>query len=48
MDHEVKVVGHQAEAEEHDRMFGLCDGKQVEESAVAFLMMKTELPEFNE
>jgi len=34
LDHEVKVIGHQAEAEEHHRMFGLSGGKQVEEGAV--------------
>jgi hypothetical protein len=40
LDHEVKVVGHQAEAKEHDRMFGLGDGKQVEESAIVSLFME--------
>lgn len=36
----MEVVGHQAEAQEHDRMFGLGDGKQVEEGAVVSLFME--------
>jgi hypothetical protein len=34
LDYEVEVIGHQAETEEHHRMFGLSRGKEVEKGAV--------------
>ncbi len=40
MDHEVEVIGHQAEAEEQDRMFGLRHGKQIKEGAVVSVFVE--------
>lgn len=38
--HKVEMVGHEAEAEELDWMFGFGDGEQVEEGAIILLFVK--------
>ena len=38
--HEMKMIGHQAEAEDFDRIFGFGEGQQVEKGAVVAVFVK--------